>query len=270
MKPFKSFWICSSLFLFLGCSGFQTKPYSLSNQKTDFMAEYCHSGRQKKAYKTTVVYFTPKLGDKLPLDKANDKNKKLAEQKNEMLKKLFYLLANETMSDDVANQGDEPSWYLLVSDNEADVQKNIKEEDSDTNYRLFTFIVKILDQDKVIIYQSNQSSRKMNYDKGYSTDLNNLMNEYTILAPKEVIEKITDTEFDSSNLHSSLILNENGEVDISKAINNKDRLWKSYVRKFSSIKEAAEDNSQKSTVELSLDLNVFCRYGRKIVDVQSQ
>lgn len=270
MKRFKFYWIYSSLFLILGCSGFQTKPYSFSDQKNDFVAEYCQSGKQKKAFKKTVIYVTPKLGDKLPLDKANDQNKKLAEQKNEMLKKLFYLLANEKMSDDIVNHGDKPNWYLLVSDNEADVLKNIEEEQSDANYRLFTFIIKILNRDKIIVYQSNQSSRKMNYDKGYSTDLNRLINEYTILAPKEVIEKMTDAEFDSGNLYDSLILNENGEVDISKAIDRKNHLWKAYISKFSSIKEATEDNSRKSTVEVSLDLNTFCRYGRKISDLQSQ
>lgn len=270
MSPFKSFWICSSIILFAGCSGLQTKPYNLSSLKTDFLAEYCQSGKQIKTYKTTVIYFTPRLGDKLSLDKANEKNRKLSEQKNEILKKMFYLLANEKMSEDIVNHGDESSWHLLVSDNEAEVLENIKEEDSDTNYRLFTFIVKILNKDKIIIYQSNQSSRRMNYDKGYSTDLNQLINEYTILAPKEVIEKITETEFDGANLYSTIILNEKGEIDISKAINNIDRLWKTYIRKFSSIKETSEDNSKKSTAELSLDLSTFCKYGRRISDLQSQ
>lgn len=253
-----------------GCAGFQTKPYSLSNQKTDLITEYCQSGTQKKAYKTTVLYFFPNLEPKLSIDKANLKNQKLSEQKNELLKKLFYVMGDATMTEQVVNQGDQPGWYLLVSDSEKDVLNNISEEDSNTKYRLITFIVKILNQNKIVVYQSNQNSRRMNYDKGYSTDLNDLMNEYTILAPKEVVEKMTGSEFNSQYPYSSIILDENGQIDISKAVRRKNDVWKAYIRKFTSIKEASEDNSRKSSIELSLDLNVFCKYGRKISDLQSQ
>jgi hypothetical protein len=234
------------------------------------MAEYCQSGKQKKPFKTAVIYFTPALEPKLSVDKANQKYKEIAEQKNNTLKKLFYTLGNSSMSEPVANMGDEPRWYLLVSDDEKDALANIKGEDSNTKHRLFTFIVKILNQNKIIIYQSNQHSRRMGYDTGYSTDLNKLMDEFTILTPKNVIEEITGSEFNSRYPHSSIILNESGEIDISKAIARKKDLWKAYIYKFTSVKEASEDNSQKSTIELSLDLNVFCKYGRNISDLQSQ
>lgn len=258
------------VFAVSGCAGFQTKPYSLSNQKADFMAEYCQSGKQKKPFKTTVIYFTPALEPKLSVDKANQKNQKIAEQKNDTLKKLFYTLGNSSMSEPVGNMGEDPNWYLLVSDDEGNVLNSIKEEDSNTKHRLFTFIVKILNQNKIIIYQSNQHSRRMGYNTGYSTDLGNLMDEFTILTPKNVIEEITGTEFNSRFPYSSIVLNESGEIDISKAISRRNDLWKAYIYKFTSIKEASEDNSQKSTIELSLDLNVFCKYGRKVSDLQSQ
>jgi len=269
MKPSKFFWICSSTFLISGCAGFQTKPYSVLTQDADFMSEYCQSGKQKKAYKTTVVYFTPNLEPKLSVDKANQKNRKLIEQKSDLLKKLFYMLGDENMAALPANQGDTSSWYLLVSDDEKDVLENIESEDSDTKYRLFTFIVKILNQNKVIVYQSNQISRRMNYDKGYSIDLSNLLNEYTVLLPKDIIAEITGDESDS-RAYSTVILNDNGEIDLSKAIDRRGTLWKAYIKKFTSVKEASEDNSKRSIIELSLDLNAFCRYGRKISDLQSQ
>jgi hypothetical protein len=164
--------------------------------------------------------------------------------------------------------GDEPSWYLLTSDNEKDVLDNIKDEDSDTKFRLFTFIVKV--NNKIIVYQSNLNSRRMSYDKTYSTDLNNLISNHTILAPKEVVEKITGTEFDDKYLYGTIILNESGEVDISRALEQRDRLWKAYINRFTLIKEASDQNSPKSTIELSLDLNVFCKYGRSIPALQSR
>lgn len=277
MKPFKSFWIYSSIVLLSGCAGFQTKPYSFSSQKTDFMAEYCQSGKQKKAYKTTVIYFTPALEKGISLDKANEKNKGLSDRKNALLKELFYLLGDQNALGQSTDglkfyqlNGNDPNWYSLVSSNERDVLNNIKAEDSNTKFLLFTLIVKIEGQNKIIVYQTNQESRRMNYDKGYSTDLNNLMNDYTLLAPKEVMEAMTDSEFDSRFPYSAIILNETGEIDLSKAIENRDRLWKAYINKFTTVNEAPEDSSKKSIVELSLDLNAFCKYGRKISDIQSQ
>ena len=270
MTPFKYFWICSSIILVSGCAGFQTNHYSFSTQKNDFMAEYCQSSKQKKALKTTVIYFTPDLEKGISLDKANKKNKELSEQKNMFLKKLFYLLGDSDMSEKIANHGDLPKWYSLTSNDETDVIKNMKGEDSSTKFQLFTFVVKILNKNKIIIYQSNLDSRRMNYGKGYATDLNDLFSKYTLLAPKEVIEEITESKFDSRFPYSSIILNEDGEVSLSKSINNKDRLWETYINKFTTIKETSEDNSKKSTAELSLDLNIFCKYGREVSDILSK
>lgn len=277
MTQFKFFWICSSIIIFSGCSGFQTKPYSFSNPSNDFVAEYCQSGKQKKAYKITVLYFTPPVEKGLSLDKAIQKNKNLSERKNALLKDFFYLIGDQNSQGQSTSglkfnqlDGNNPNWYSLVSKNESDVLNNIKNEDSDTKYLLLTFIVKVEGQNKFVVYQTNQESRRMNYDKGYSTDLNNLMSEYTLLAPKEAIEQITESEFDGNSTYAAIILNENGEVDLSKAIDNRDRLWKAYIKKFTSVKESSEDNSQKAIIELSLDLNTFCKYGRRISDIQSQ
>lgn len=285
MKYYKYFWIFYSVLLVsvIGCSGFQTKPYSLSAQKNNFIAEYCQAGKQKKAFKTTVLYFNPNLESVLAVNKASQINKKMAEQKNELLKRLFYMLGDTSMKGKASMTGevllpghvspisdDLPNWYLLVSENEKTALNLVKVEDAHTKQRLFTFIIKILDQNKVIIYRSNQNTNRMNYHEGYSTDLHGLMTEYTILTPKNIIEEITGSEFDSNYPYSTILLDENGEIDISKAISRKDDLWKSYIEKFTSIKEASEDNSKQSTIELTLDLNIFCKYGRKISDLQSQ
>ena len=109
----------------------------------------------------------------------------------------------------------------------------------------------------------------MSYDKTYSTDLHDLISNYVVLAPKEVIEKIEGSEPDSVDLQTT-ILSENGEIDISKSVGQKDHLWRTYINRFTSIKEASDQNSQKSAIELSLDLNIFCKYGRSISALQSQ
>jgi hypothetical protein len=254
--------------MLMGCAGFATKPFSFSNEKADLMAQYCQSGKQIKSFKTTVLYFTPKIEPGLSLDKANQKMKETEGHKTDRLKNLFYLLANEDGKEQVSNMGDEPSWYLLTSEDEKDVLDNVKAEDSNTKFRLFTFIVRT--SNKIIIYHSNLKSRRMNYAETYSTDLNNLISNYTLLAPKDVAEQITATEFDSKYLYGTIILNESGEIDISEAIEQRNRLWKAYINKFTSIKETSDQNSQKSTIELSLDLNVFCKYGRSISTLQSQ
>lgn len=267
MKLFKCFWICSNIFLLSGCAGFAMKPFSFSNEKSDLMAQYCQSGKQIRSFKTTVLYFTPKIEPGMSLDKANKKMKETERHKTDLLKNLFYLLANDDGKEQISNNGDEPSWYLLTSEDEKDVLENAKAEDSTTKFRLFTFIVRV--KNKIIVYQSNLSSRRMSYDKTYSTDLNNLISNYVVLAPKEVVEKIEGSESDSADLQTT-ILSESGEIDISKAVGQKDHLWKAYINRFTSIKEASDQNSQKSTIELSLDLNVFCKYGRSISALQSQ
>ncbi len=251
----------------MGCAGFSTKPFSFSNDKSDLMAQYCQSGKQIRSFKTTVLYFTPKVEPGLSLDKANLKTKETETHKRGLLKNLFYLLANEDGKQQIANNGDEPGWYLLTSEDEKDVLDNIKAEDSNTKFRLFTFIVRV--KNKIIVYQSNLNSRRMSYDKTYSTDLHNLISNYVVLVPKEVVEKIEGSESDSADLQTT-ILNDNGEIDISKAVNQKDLLWMAYINRFTSIKEASDQNSQKSAIELSLDLNVFCKYGRSISALQSQ
>lgn len=267
MKLFKCFWICSNIFLLSGCAGFAMKPFSFSNEKSDLMVQYCQSGKQIRSFKTTVLYFTPKIEPGLSLDKANHKMKETEGHKTDLLKNLFYLLANEEGKEQIANNGDEPSWYLLTSEDEKDVLDNIKAEDSNTKFRLFTFIVKV--KNKIIVYQSNLNSRRMSYDKTYSTDLHNLISNHVVLAPKEVVEKIVSSEEDSADLETT-VMSEKGEIDISKAIDQKDHMWKAYINKFTSIKEASDQNSQKSAIELSLDLNVFCKYGRSISALQSQ
>lgn len=270
MKLFKCFWICSNLSIvsmLMGCAGFSTKPFSFSNEKSDLMAQYCQSGKQIRSFKTTVLYFTPKIEPGLSLDKANQKMKETESHKTDLLKNLFYLLANKDGKEQISNNGDEPSWYLLTSEDEKDVLDNVKAEDSNTKFRLFTFIVKV--KNKIIVYQSNLNSRRMSYDKTYSTDLNNLISNYVVLAPKEVVEHIVSSESDSADLETT-ILGENGGIDISKSVDQRDHLWKKYINKFTSIKEASDQNSQKSAIELSLDLNVFCKYGRSISALQSQ
>lgn len=268
MKLFRFFWICSNLALLASCTGFSTKPFSLSGEKSDIMAGYCQSGKQIKPFKTTVLYFSPKIEPGLSLDKAGQKLKKSEDQKAKILKELFYLLANPDGKEQVVNAGDEPKWYLLSSNDENDVLDNVKAENSSTKYPLFTFIVKV--PNKIIVYQSNLSSRRMNYDKTYSTDLHNLISDHTILAPKEIIEKMVGSEFDGDHLYSTIILDKDGQVDISKAVERRDDLWKRYIQAFTSVKESVDQNSQKSTIELSLNLNIFCKYGRHLSDVQSQ
>lgn len=271
MKQFKYFWICcSSLFILSACSGFETKPYVFSSSSKEFVQEYCHAGKQTKALKTTVIYYSPDIEKGLPLDVANEKNKQIKDKKDELLKNLFYYLGAESMSEQIYNYGDEPGWYLLTAESENEILNNVKNEDANTKYRLYTFIVRVSGSNKLIIYQSNQSSRRMSYSTGYATDLNSLFSQYTLLTPKEVTEQITDNSFDSKFLYRTILLDENGNANISKAISGKDNLWKTYIKKFTLIKESEDDNSNKSNLELSLDLNVFCKYGRKISDLQSQ
>lgn len=274
IKQYKYFSICcsSSFLIFIaGCTGFTTKPFNINQSKSgDLIGNYCKSGKQIREFKTSVVYFTPVVEKAIPIDVANKKSEKVESEKIELLKNLFYLIGNETSVGPVYNSGDIPNWFLLSSDSEDSVLSNVTNEDSSTKYKLYTFIVKIENKNKFIVYRSNLDSQRMSYDKSYSTDVNEMINNYTILIPKQVIEDNLKLEFDSRNLYETIILNEKGEVDISKAIERRNDLWKKYINTFTQVKESTSDNSQQYNVELSLDLSVFCKYGRNLADVQSQ
>lgn len=78
-----------------------------------------------------------------------------------------------------------------------------------------------------------------------------------------------DPEFSSD--YDFLGLNKQGMVSASEALNQKEKIWTRYISRFSSIKESVSEKSSRITnVQINLDLNAFCKYGRLTSDLISK
>ena len=61
-----------------------------------------------------------------------------------------------------------------------------------------------------------------------------------------------------------------GGRDIANALRYRELYWRQYVERFTSIKEAPSDEGGALKFEVSLDLSLFCRYGRPIRELVSR
>lgn len=130
----------------------------------------------------------------------------------------------------------------------------------------------------------------------YLATLSTLISEYTILEPLD-FQKMTyydelqkskdyenemcdmDIEYGAEALYISkndqrehieaFGIDGSGDIDVAKAIYHQPRIWRRYISRFSTIKEISVSSGVKN-VQVSLDLNNFCRYGRNLEDVTSK
>lgn len=200
MKRYKlSSTYCSFIILALtGCTGFSKRPHSISkNENVNVVAYYCQSGKQIRPITMKVVYYSPRLASGIPIDQAAEKMKELEHDKIIFLREFFYSVSHKSAeSDDYFSYTDgssHPKWFVLISNSESDVLENIKSDNSSTKLPLYKFVVLL--NDKAIIYHSNLYFRKMDYDSSYLKELSSLVDDYTILMPKNIYEKATKKKF---------------------------------------------------------------------------
>lgn len=137
----------------------------------------------------------------------------------------------------------------------------------------------------------------------YLASLNSLISDYTILEPldfqkttyideieiekqKSYENKSTDEgvcrlsdEYEAESVYitkndqresvEAFGIDDAGNIDVAKAIYHRPRIWKRYISRFSTIKESSVSSGVKN-IQVSLDLNNFCRYGRSLEDVTSK
>jgi hypothetical protein len=58
--------------------------------------------------------------------------------------------------------------------------------------------------------------------------------------------------------------------NLSAAVRERDRLWERYLQTFTSRKEAQSANPRLVDYEVSLDLGLFCAYGRAVADLTAR
>lgn len=143
-----------------------------------------------------------------------------------------------------------------------------------------------------------RSSFGDNVSSAVLSDLFTLVNEFTIIEPLEFQKQAYDNETDklpegaenSCDIKSeyrgeaisffkndqwqniwALGIDDKGESNPSTAINQRARIWKRYISRFSKIKESINPRSSQITItQISLDLNAFCKYGRSLDELTSR
>jgi hypothetical protein len=153
------------------------------------------------------------------------------------------------------------------------------------------------------IYNSPEDTLGDEVKSVYLASLNSLISNYTILEPldfqkttyfdeieiekqkryenkstEESICRLSD-EYEAESVYinkddqresvEAFGIDEAGNIDVAKAIYHRPRIWKRYISRFSAIKESSVSSGVKN-VQVSLDLNNFCRYGRSLEDVTSK
>ncbi|KAB8040822.1 hypothetical protein GCL60_02530 [Silvanigrella paludirubra] len=96
----------------------------------------------------------------------------------------------------------------------------------------------------------------------YNTEAAFFMEQYTMLIPA-----IEQRKYFKKNKQLLGYNYETQELSPSAAIYERDKIWKSYVSAFTNVAEAATQDPGVIFYEVSIDLNLFCKYGQKMSDL---
>lgn len=205
---------------------------------------------------------------------------------------------------------DEPVWFLSSTWPSNEIEKSVTDVKPAEKYNATVPVfVRASDRRLHGFYfisggSSNSdvlsASSKM-FGEGVSSvtapDLVGLIDGYTILEPLEYQTKAYNEEIemhspedDSCDLHKmygansvsffkngnwehveAYAIGEDGNTNVSKAIDQRVKIWERYISRFSTVKESIDStNANKINTQVSLDLNGFCRYGRSVDDLTSR
>lgn len=82
--------------------------------------------------------------------------------------------------------------------------------------------------------------------------------EYTMLIPPE-----TQTGL----FGGTIFVRKDGTFDLEQAVKDRRRLWEAYIKRFTMVAEAQDKDPDITRYEVSLNLEPFCAYGRRIDDI---
>lgn len=119
---------------------------------------------------------------------------------------------------------------------------------------------------------SGSSSKVFQLASSYSNEIKSLIDNFTFLYSKEFVEKsiIASGKAECSDYSCFAIDPESGENTISKALDMKNQMWKSYFNLFTRVKASQTTIPNIKKYSVTLDTTPFCQYGRNISDLISQ
>ena len=270
----------------------QSEPLFLNAShidSADIQNAFCINGKQSKPLMVNFIFIVPQIKKGKPIDISTKDTKYFSDKKIKLFRDLFYLASSE-----------ENSFVKVVDESKSEVVDYAKRIDSSiwlshdqvyTNVRIIPLFIDTTDGNKIVFFEKIITTAT-DQSAGYQSDrvsgnaltkreskaiveLNALVNSYTILEPTSFQKQSYKIESNSTNsnrcdVNDLIAVDGDGKVQISAALECQDKIWKRYIQKFTRIKESTTRDPQILNVELSLDLNPFCQYGRKISDLQSQ
>ena len=283
MKLCKFCWKSSllSVALFCGCATANLPPVSLSKVEANsnkIFNYYCENNKQIRKLSVPIEYVTPQL-PKMALDIAAKEQAYYSKDKRRLLKKsLFSLSGGEERPN---GRGAD---YLNVRQSDLK-QKEVFEKVSSyeihahDSQRVRGLLMKPVDSNKFILFYGIETDQRFSdqdhYEPTHISELKILVENFTILEPVKYQDATYQSDEDETEdviatPSDSIAIDSAGSQVISEAIEHKDEIWIRYINHFTKIKEAKSKNPRVINVDLELDLNGFCRYGRKISVLQSQ
>ena len=278
------------MLLSYGCSTFTPSETTLKQEKSvnaeDIKNQYCSGVKQRKAFRINLTLSDPKLISGLSTSESSKFLSSVEEKKKGLYKRLLFSLSKVESG----------VVFVEVS---TDLFKRIEKEGMGSidpnslraNCGLGIVFLKSPQQQVKGYYsgmctdgQSNPffsgtdiSFGAFNSYKSKLVDLSTLIDGFTMVEPKDFQKEAYDCDKNPDlckTLHSKeelLGLDSNDEFDSKRAIEDKESIWKRYIARFSKVKESSSSNNKnESNVELSLDMNAFCRYERSISDLTSK
>jgi len=248
---------------------------------TDIQSYICQGRRQSRPLKMNFAYILPQNKKGKSLDLTAKDAKYFNDRKYELLREMFYLVSSIDHSfvkfakmnrGEVIDRAKSINNSIWLNPSQVYLEYKLSPQliISDEGSKI-AFIEKVVTSSSMETYGDDFTKIK---EAEALVEVSALTNNYTILEPKEFQQKSYAVEQDSASSSSCdkdhlMALDENGNVDVDRAKKCRDKIWQRYIRKFTNIKEASTIDPQVLNVELSLDLNPFCQYGRKISDLES-
>lgn len=287
MKPFKFCLKNSFVFIFLiaGCATTSSTPVSiLKNNIADdkIFNQYCANNKQVRKLSISIEYVNPSL-PKMSVDKAAAEAAHYAKKKQDLFKKIFFSLA-----DGEERSNGRGADYLKVRQSDLNhhdlieqVSQYIIQESQMSSIYAKPLLMRPTDSDKFILFYGlvkDQRFPDQDYkDPTHISELKLLVDNFTMLEPFEFQNEAYKCDDDclknpymDHDKVDLIAVDSEGKQSISDALEKRDEIWIRYIQRFTKIKEAKSLNPRVANVDLELDLNSFCRYGRNIADLQSQ
>lgn len=281
MKNYQFFLKGISFFILFGCTTFKPIQKTLDEDPNKVVNEsairslYCSGNKQIKDFKFQFSEKNLKISSGVPISTASTLKGQIEKGRHCGYKNALYELAK---NDSIDNRFVEVAQDLF-NDIESDGIGSLNPDHLRSNCRLQHLFIRS-PNGNVSLHRVGRCSDANGSGFYSGTGFNlNIFNSYEVRIPHltTFVDKYTiiePMEFQGNTYKDDSCIQDGGKVygyDTEDSFNSglvldyKNSIWKRYINHFTSIKESHSGDS--INVELSLDLNSFCRYGRSINDL---